>query len=356
MADKYRKSILWLILSVAIFLLSSCSAAVPTPDLSTATAAEIEPPATLEQPVTPSDIPAPTNTAVPPTEPPTAVAASETSKPEILPSVFPSTGPVMAFLKEGDIWLVEEPSGIPYPLTIAGDILGFTWAPNGERLAAFNGHTLCFYNRDGSIRTACLDLGLNDEQAKIERRLVLSPDQRWIVLWNPVNSQVEEAIGWMIVALDASNTMYRISDPVEWGAKLTQDGEAGGFTGMPIFLPDGRLVGTLAHRSMCAASGCHYQLFQFDLETHVFAPFDNDPQEGFSEGQGLQVSHDGKILTNFGTFFNDCEIICHICRSLRPERRPAESFQPGCHCCRSISILLRFERGHHCQHLCMQQP
>jgi hypothetical protein len=251
------------------------------------------------------------STAIPVTEPvepaPQASDTPVTPLIEITPSVFPPAGPVLAYLKDGDIWLLEEPGGVPYPLTVAGDILGFTWAPNGERLAAFNGHTLCFYHRDGSVRTACLDLGLDEKQAAIERRLVLSPDQRWIVLWNPVNPQDEGALGWMIVALDTSNIVYRIEDPVEWGASITQEGEAGGFTGMPTFLPDGRLVGTLSHRSQCGSGGCHYQLFRFDFASHQFAVFANKPEEGFSEGLGVSLSTDGSTLTNFGTFYTDCD-------------------------------------------------
>ncbi len=81
---------------------------------------------------------------------------------EVTPSEIPSTGPTLAFLKDGDIWLLDEPGGQPYPLSITGDIISYTWAPGGERLAAFNGKTFCFINRDGSVRTACLDLGLNE--------------------------------------------------------------------------------------------------------------------------------------------------------------------------------------------------
>lgn len=311
MSGRMKTYILWVFLAAVFLSLSSCSAGVGTQEVSETSPAIIQSPAATNTTIIASDTntptSAPTQTNPPPAVEPSAVPSATESISVLAPEVIPPTGPVMAFLKEGDIWLVDEPGGSSYPLTVAGDILSFTWASNGERLAAFNGHTLCFYHRDGSVRTACLDLGLDDTQAKIERRLVLSPDQRWIVLWNPVNPQDEAAIGWMIVALDSSNIMYRISDPVEWGAALTPEGEAGGFTGMPIFLPDGRLIGTLAHRSMCAASGCHYQLFQFDLESRVFIAFDNSPSEGFSEGQGLQISQDGRILSNFGTFYNDCE-------------------------------------------------
>ena len=245
---------------------------------------------------------------------PTAVSSeSSTIEPypaatlEATPGEIPTAGPTLAFLKEGDIWLLDEPGGQPYPLSITGDIISYTWAPGGERLAAFNGKTLCFINRDGSVRTACLDLGLNETQSKIERRLLLSPDQRWVVLWNPINPQDEGAIGWMIVALDTSNIMYRIEDPVDWGADLVPDNEPGGFTGQPIFLSNDQLVGTLTHRNLCDSSGCHYQLFQFDLTNKTFLPYPNKPEEGFSEGVSLLLTQDYRFLTNFGAFITDCD-------------------------------------------------
>ncbi len=248
-----------------------------------------------------------------PVAPTAAINATSTVLPapvvtaQVLPSEIPSAGPTLAFLKDKDIWLLDEPGSQPYPLSVAGDIVSFTWASGGERLAAFNGKTLCFINRDGSVRTACLDLGLNDAQSKIERRLLLSPDQRWVVLWNPTNPQDEGAIGWMVVALDTSNIMYRIEDPVDWGAALDPNNEPGGFTGQPIFLADDQLVGTLTHRNLCDASGCHYQLFQFDLNNKTFSPYPKDPEEGFSEGESLFLSQDGQVLANFGAFIDDCD-------------------------------------------------
>jgi hypothetical protein len=225
----------------------------------------------------------------------------------LAPSEISSVGPTLAFLKDGDIWLLDEPGSQPYPLSVAGDIISFIWASGGERLAAFNGKTLCFINRDGSVRTACLDLGLNETQSKIQRRLLLSPDQRWVVLWNPINPQDEGAIGWMVVALDTSNIMYRIEDPVDWGAALDPNNEPGGYTGQPIFLGNDQLVGTLTHRNLCGADGCHYQLFQFDLDNKTFSAYLNNPAEGFSEGAPLFLSQDGRVLANFGVFTTDCD-------------------------------------------------
>jgi WD40 repeat protein len=230
---------------------------------------------------------------------------------KVIPPTAPSLpeGPQLAFLKEGDIWLLDSPEGQPYQLTFAGDLVSFAWSPDGERLAAFNGNGLCFFQRDGSIRTACLELGLDDEQSTIARQIVWSPQQNWVVLWNPDNPWDENAIGWLVVALDTTNAMWRIQDPVDWGATLAPNNEPGGVTGQPLFLPDGRLIGTLTHRYLCASGGCRYQLFEFDLHSlsPSFTAFPNHPEEGWSEGMNLLLSPDGVTLTNYGAFLFACD-------------------------------------------------
>lgn len=297
------------ILAVCL-LLTACSTvsptrqAEPTSDIPTEAVA-----LTAEAPhVTNTTDQSQISTEVPISQPtPGEITSSPAPTKVILPSVLPPAGPTLAFLKDGDIWFLDEPSGQPYPLTVIGDIKSFAWAPDGERLAAFNGKTICFVHRDGSVRTACLDLGLNEAQAKIVRQIALSPDQRWIVLWNATNPEEEGTIGWMIVALDTTNIMYRIEDPADWGAVLLPENEPGGFTGQPLFLSDGKLIGTLTHRSLCASDGCHYQLFEFDLNTHTFSPFPDKADEGFSEGMHLLLSSDQKSITNFGAFSSDCD-------------------------------------------------
>jgi len=223
------------------------------------------------------------------------------------PTLPPSGGPQLAFINNQDVWLLDSPTGKPYPLTVAGDILSYGWSPDGQRLVTFNGHSLCFFHSDGSVHTACLDLGLDDTQAQIPRNILWSPDQRWIVLWNSLNPWDEGAIGWLIVNLDTSNEMYRIQDPVDWGASLAPNNEAGGFTGQPVFLPDRKLVGTLTHRYLCSEGGCHYQLYEFNFETKSLVPYPNKPEEGWSEGMKLVLSDDGRTLTNFGVFFFGCD-------------------------------------------------
>jgi hypothetical protein len=302
-----------------VFILAACNLpglpAAPAEEEATAmpTSATVfaPSPSTLE-PATPMAMP-----SLPPTEaatpvPPQASATPEASATQPAPAVSEApalppkpAGPQLAFLKDKDIWLLDQPGGTPYQLTVAGDIMTFAWAPDGERLAAYNGKQICFVYRDGQVRSNCLELGLQDPAQQVERRIVWSADQRWIVLWNPVNPWDENAVGWMILSLE-NDTRFVIQDPVDWGASLAPNNEAGGITGEPLFLADGRLVGTLTHRLLCGQGGCHYQLFQFDIEKRAFVPYPNKPDEGWSEGLHILLGSNKKVIFNYGVFFIDC--------------------------------------------------
>jgi len=285
-----------------LFVIATLTACNVAPQTQTAL-----PPAAL--PVT-SEYPLPTTLPASPGIAPAYPAITPPS-PTIIepttPALPQSSGAILAFLKDGDIWLLDEPGGQPYPLSVTGDIISFAWAYHGERIAAFNGKSICFIHRDGSVRTACLELGLNETQAKIKRNILLSRDQRWIVLWNPAYLQAEDEIGWMIVALDGADIMYRINNPDEWGAGLSSDNEPGGFTGEPIFLADNQLIGTLSHRNSCSEDGCLFQLYQFDLAAKTFSPYPPTLAEGFSGGARLMLSADLRYLSNFNVFKTDCE-------------------------------------------------
>jgi len=140
---------------------------------------ELSPTSTPLQPVQAAE---PTTTAAPiqatsvsiETVPAAPTSINEPPAPH--PTLPPSGGPQLAFLNNRDVWLLDQPTGQPYALTVAGDILSYAWSPDGQRLVTFNGHSLCFFHSDGSIRTACLDLGLNDNQAQIPRNIIWSPD------------------------------------------------------------------------------------------------------------------------------------------------------------------------------------
>lgn len=218
-------------------------------------------------------------------------------------------GPTLAYLFEGNIWVVDYPGASPRPLTQSAGARSFSWAPDGARLAFYTGRLLCFASFLEGTTSGCQDLGLDDYQASIDRNLSWSPDQRYIVLWNAHNPWDEGALGWIIVALDGSQKTWRIDDPVDWGASLSPDNDPGGITGQPVFLPDNRLVGTLTHRWLCGSGGCHYQLYQFDLDKGSFTLFPNKPEEGWSEGQGLVLSQSGHLLMNYGNFNDSCQTV-----------------------------------------------
>jgi len=295
-------------------LLSSCNLPVTAADTPEATPR-----------VVPADIPAATSAAAEPGEagptptqavyvpvlnPPTAEGPAE-AKPGETPASpqapASASGPLLAYLFEGNIWVLDAPQAEPRPLTRSAGARSFTWAPDGSRLAFYTGRMVCFAAlADGAI-TGCLDLGLNDYQASIDRRLAWSPDLRYLVLWNAVNPWDEGALGWVIINLDSPQQTWIIEDPVDWGASLSPNNDPGGITGQAMFLPDGRLVGALSHRWLCSAGGCHYYLYQFDFSNGSFSPFPNKPEEGWSEGQRLLLSASGQLLLNFASFGESCQ-------------------------------------------------
>lgn len=235
---------------------------------------------------------------------PAPEAAASTAQPAAASQSFNSP---LAYLNGKNLFLVEPPNGAPLQLTNSGDLLSFAWAPDGSKLATFNGKALCVVMPDGAPASACVDLKLDENQAKIDRRLVWSPDQTRIVLWNAYNPWEQSAIGWLIVTLDGSQDVLRIQNPSDWGVYLTAENEPGGITGQALFLPDGTLVGTLTHSQFCGSGGCHYQLYKFDFTTNTFSAYPNKPEEGFSEGLNLALSKDGKTLVNYGAFNSGCE-------------------------------------------------
>ncbi|MBN1146072.1 MAG: PD40 domain-containing protein [Anaerolineales bacterium] len=296
-----------LALAATLLLLAAC-------DLSTwitPQATQPAQPSLLASPPQAGEATAPTATALEPVAPTAASenpAPSETPpEPQTVPTLALLAGPQLAFLNGGNLWLIDGPGGAPYPVTQQANLFSFAWAPDGARLATFDGRRLCFVAPDGSPAGDCLDMGLDEMQVNIPRQITWSPDQRQIILWNRANPWDEGAIGWLLVALDGSNETWAIEDPVDWGASLSPDNEPGGITGQPVFLPDGRLVGTVTHRWLCGSGGCQYHLYQFDSAMRSLAPFDNQPQEGWSGGAWLTLSNHGRLLINYGTFHAGCE-------------------------------------------------
>ncbi len=249
-----------------------------------------------------------------PFTPPTPNAPPPSPQPVDAPTLEPTAalpdkpaGPQLGFLQDKNLWLLDAPGASAYQATTTGDIMGFAWSPDGEKIAVYRGEQVCLLRRDAAPTGECVNLGLEAPASQIERRLVWSPDQKMIALWNPSNPWDEDALGWLIVSLETKQVSFRIQDPVDWGASLAPNNEPGGITGEALFLADGSLVGTLTHRLLCGQGGCHYQLFTFDLVKGGFQPYPNKPEEGWSEGQHLLLSHDAKNLLNYGVFLIDCK-------------------------------------------------
>lgn len=211
----------------------------------------------------------------------------------------------LAFLKQGDVYLTDFIQAEAKKITQSGDVFSFTWSSDGTELATFHGTKVCFFSTEGTPSRECLPVQLEGVQTQIERRILWSPDGKVIVLWNVVNPWDENAIGWIVLPLENPTTTAYIEDPIDWGAELAPDNEPGGITGTPLFIEEHTLIGTLTHRWLCGSGGCHYFLFEFDVEQRIFTPYPNKPEEGWSEGASL-LSEGNKII-NFGTFYQGCE-------------------------------------------------
>ncbi len=264
--------------------------------------------------ITESLLPSPTITATNlPTQEPEAVTTQQVFLPIVeMPAQSPSAPTIagltpIAFLRQGDLFFTDFTQPEAQKLTQSGDVISFAWSHDGTELATFHGNKICFSAISSSTTRECLPVQLEGVQAQLERRMIWSPDGTVIVLWNAVNPWDENAIGWIVLPLaDPASAAY-IEDPIDWGAELAPNNEPGGITGMPTFIEEHRLIGTLTHRWLCGSGGCHYHLFEFDLEQRIFIPYPNKPDEGWSEGISITPGYAGKSLINFGTFYQGCE-------------------------------------------------
>jgi len=242
--------------------------------------------------------------------PPNTATPTNTRSPTRLPTFTPvanDTTRQLAYLRDGNLWRVTTPYELPIKLTNEGDLLSFAWAPDGRRIATYNGRRLCLLRLDGSLSEACIDLGLTSSQRDIPRQIAWSPDQKTITLWNSYNPWDSDALGWLVLWIDGSGMLYRIADPMDWGAELSSSNQRGGITGEALYLPDGVLVGTLTHSQFCGSGGCTYQLYDFDLTPPNFDPYPNYPPLGWSGGESLDLSSNGKWLANFNVVHEGCE-------------------------------------------------
>jgi len=221
----------------------------------------------------------------------------------------PPRGRQLAFLQAGDVWLVAVPDGEPEQLTHSGEVVSFAWAPDGERIAAFDGELLCIGQPEGKTVEGCVEVGTNANQSTVQRQLVWSPDQKSILIWNTENPWDAEAVGWYVVSLGETGAVLpavlSIDDPVMWGADVSGENESGGVTGEPLFLPDGTLLGTVTHSRVCGSGGCKYALFEFDPQARRFSPSTLTTSSDL--GEDLELSANGRVVANLATFHSGCE-------------------------------------------------
>ena len=166
------------LLLVLLLVLSACEMPLtaPTPTLNSGQQATMGAPAS-EPPATSSETPV--QVFLPEIDkPPTEGSPEATQSGPILPQ---DSAGRLAFLKNGDLWLVELPQVEPRRLSSSSDLMTFSWSPDAARIATFNGRSLCFVELAGEQTSECLGMGLTEEQAIIPRGIVWSPDQTTIV-------------------------------------------------------------------------------------------------------------------------------------------------------------------------------
>lgn len=237
---------------------------------------------------------------------PVSVAPPPATEPAITPTtttVLPMHGQQLAFLKNGNVWLVEVPTGNPARLTDSGDVQSFAWSADGERIATYHGHSLCFTEYDATSTTPCISLDIQTTQTPRHSQMIWSPDQQHIVIWN---LDTRDPDGWFLVTLGDPASVLYIADPVDWGLALAPEDERPGYLGQPLFLPDGTLIGTLTHQWLCGSGGCEHQLNQFDWLTQRFTPHPINDSGFFNKRDGLGLSANGQVLVSFGTFHVGC--------------------------------------------------
>jgi hypothetical protein len=119
-------------------------------------------------PLQPDQAPGPTRTTTPSQTTPTSIEMASVTPTLISepltqqPALPPSGGPQLAFLNNQDVWLLDQPTGKPYALTVLAIFLAAACL-RMDNVVRFNGRSLCHHS-DGSVRTACLEL-VDDNQA-----------------------------------------------------------------------------------------------------------------------------------------------------------------------------------------------
>lgn len=223
--------------------------------------------------------------------------------PTAVPTPIPTPAlpnPLLAYLRDGDIWLYDFSLVAESRLTELGNIQVFAWSPHGRFLAAYDGTKLCLFGVDTpGTAVNCQPLAPPEREnySYAAMELHWSPDSQYLLL------TVDE---WWLVHLPDPMTVTHIVDPQDWGVGWPdlQAPDEPAFTGKGLFMADSSLIGTLTHVYMCGSGGCQYDLHSFDLENQQFQPYGN---EQASIGRGdLALSPDGRFLANYGTGHAGC--------------------------------------------------
>jgi WD40 repeat protein len=238
-----------------------------------------------------------------PIETPATAPASVVIVPSPLPTEEP-VEPLLAYLRDGDLWLYDFGQKGEVQLTTAGDITAFAWSPDGEQIAYYALSQLCVMMRGGHLfaEPACRPLPpavIPDDYAPS-----LSTYQ---IRWSADGQHVLVFFNewWVINLLDPSQDVH-IADPLDLELDdfpRNIEGPAS-FAGDALFLPDGSIVGTVTHVYFCGSGGCEYQLYQLDGDR--LAPPPAALPAVMNGARGLTMSADGRFLANYGAFHVGC--------------------------------------------------
>lgn len=226
--------------------------------------------------ITPNETQSPTNTPIPSATPPLPTPA---------PTAVPAQ-PLLAYLREGNVWLYDFANGNEIQLTDTGNIKAFAWSPDGSQLGLYdNQWQLCFRSLEPTIPTyPCQTI----EKAT---NLFAADHAPTKLMWSPTGQQILiQQAEWWQVNLNTSQVRH-IADPRDWGATWTAGDEGGTALGQALYLPDGSLLGAAAHVYDCGSGGCMYRLFVFDEASQRLMPY------AYSNGgSSLAMTTNGRYL------------------------------------------------------------
>jgi hypothetical protein len=197
-----------------------------------------------------------------------------------------SEAPVLAFLRDGDVWVYSFAGGREEKITHTGNITAFTWSPDGNQIAVYNNQwQLCFQSIDGASPVYPCQ---NIEPAQ---NLFAADHAPIRLAWSAAQPEIlVQQAEWWLVDL-ATSQVRHIPDPRQWGANWSSGNEGNVFLGQALLLPNGSLLGAATHVNECGSGGCFYRLFVLDAFSQRMEPFSY--VEG---GTSLTMTSNGRYL------------------------------------------------------------